>query len=179
MAKKVILTLALLTFASVTSLHAQSSSAASPTMTLTVPQIASISVSNFTIGTAANPGNFASTLQGNVTLNYTVRVPQSGSPNAKITVQSAATSLTAGASSSSAAPGVSSIQYSASASGTGVTPTSTWQNLSGTTAGTLVTFAAGTKVNAGTATASFRVTDSPTYDADTFTLPLTFTISSQ
>jgi hypothetical protein len=34
-------------------------------------------------------------------------------------------------------------------------------------------------VNAGTATASFRVTDSPTYDADTFTLPLTFTISSQ
>jgi len=179
MGKRVILTLALLTFASATSLHAQSSSAASPTMTLTVPQVASISVSNFTMGTAANPGDFGSTLQGNVTLNYTVRVPQSGSPNAKITVQSASTSLTAGASSSSTAPGVSSIQYSASASGSGVTPTSSWQNLSGTTAGTLVTFSAGTKVNSGTATASFRVTDSPTYDADTFTLPLTFTISSQ
>jgi hypothetical protein len=178
MGKKVILTLALLTFASATSLHAQSSSAASPTMTLTVPQVASISVSNFTIGTSTNPGNFASTLQGNVTLNYTVRVPQGGSPNAKITVQSSSTSLTAGTSGSTA-PGVTSIQYSAAASGTGVTPTTSWQNLSGTTAGTLVTFAAGTKVNSGTATASFRVTDSPTYDADTFTLPLTFTISSQ
>ena len=173
------LTLILLIYAIGTSSYAQSTSAASPTMTLTVPQVATISVSNFTMGTAANPGDFGSTLQGNVTLNYTVRVPQSGSPNAKITVQSASTSLTAGASSSSTAPGVSSIQYSASASGSGVTPTSSWQNLSGTTAGTLVTFSAGTKVNSGTATASFRVTDSPTYDADTFTLPLTFTISSQ
>lgn len=161
------------------SLGAQSTSVASPTMTLTVPQVATISVSNFTMGTAANPGSFDTTLEGAVTLNYTVRVPQGGSPNAKITVQSTSTSLTPGASSSSTAPAVGSIQYSASAAGTGVTANSSWQALSGTTAGTLVTFAAGTKVNSGTADVNFRVSDSPTYDADTYTLPLTFTISSQ
>jgi len=179
MKTKVILTLIVFIVAFGTSLHAQSTSAASPTMTLTVPQVATISVSNFTMGTSANPGSFASTLTGSVTLNYTVRVPQSGSPNAKITVQSAATGMTPSASSSSTAPTVGSIQYSASASGTGVTANGTWQNLSGTTAGSLVTFAAGTKVNSGTATANFRVTDSATYDADNYTLPLTFTISSQ
>ena len=178
MKTKVILTLIILISAFGTSLHAQSSSAASPTMTLTVPQVATISVSNFTMGTSSNPGSFGSTLEGNVTLNYTVRVPQGGSPNAKITVQSATTSLTAGTGASTA-PTVGSIQYSSSASGTGVTANSSWQSLSGTTAGTLVTFASGTKVNAGTATANFRVADSPTYDADTYTLPLTFTISSQ
>src|SRR5689334_565788 len=117
MGKNVILTLVVLICASAVSLQAQSSSAASPTMTLTVPQVASISVSNFNIGTSTNPGNFGSTLEGNVTLNYTVRVPQSGSPNAKITVQSASTSLTAGASASSAPPTVGSVQYSAAASG--------------------------------------------------------------
>ena len=172
------LTLILFICAVGTSSYAQSTSAASPTMTLTVPQVATISVSNFTMGTSTNPGSFGSTLEGAVTLNYTVRVPQGGSPNAKITVQSASTSLTAGTSNSTA-PGVSNIQYSSSASGTGVTANSSWQSLSGTTAGSLVTFAAGTKVNSGTATANFRVADSPTYDADTYTLPLTFTISSQ
>ena len=206
MGKRVILTLALLTFASATSLHAQSSSAASPTMTLTVPQVASISVSNFTIGTSTNPGNFASSLQGNVTLNYTVRVPQSGSPNAKITVQSASTSLTAGTSVSVDTVGDGESPWFLYGSDTPPWSvpndnqpgwnTTTWNNgphvvaatlytddgvnfYALTTAGTLVTFAAGTKVNSGTATASFRITDSPTYDADTFTLPLTFTISSQ
>ncbi|HLH32956.1 MAG TPA: hypothetical protein VKY31_17270 [Terriglobia bacterium] len=176
---KAILTLIILIGVFGSTLHAQSSSAASPTMTLTVPQVATISVSNFTMGTSANPGNFASSLQGTVTLNYSVRVPQSGSPNAKITVQSAATTLTATGSASSTAPTVGSFQYSASASGTGVTATTSWQNLSGTTAGTLVSFAAGTKINAGTATANFKVADSLTYDADNYTLPLTFTISSQ
>jgi len=176
--KSIILTAVILIAALATSGQAQSTSAASPTMTLTVPQVATISVSNFTMGTSANPGSFATTLQGSVNLNYMVRVPQGGSPNAKITVQAANTSLTAGTT-GSAAPGLTSLQYSATASGTGVTANSSWQSLSGTTAGTLVTFAAGTKVNAGTATASFRVTDSPTYDADTYTLPLTFTISSQ
>ena len=157
---------------------AQTTSVASPTMTLTVPQVASISVSNFTVGTSTNPGSFGTTLEGAVALNYTVRVPQGGSPNAQITVQSASTSLAAGTSGSTA-PGVTAIQYSASASGSGVTANSSWQNLSGSTAGTLVTFAAGTKVNAGTANVNLRIADSTTYDADTYTLPLTFTISSQ
>src|SRR2546428_11708853 len=102
---RLILTLAISTCAFATSLQAQSTSAASPTMTLPVPQVASISVSNFTVGTSSNPGSFGSTLEGAVTLSYTVRVPQSGSPNAKITVQSASTSLAAVASSSSTAPG--------------------------------------------------------------------------
>jgi len=177
--KAIFLTLVILLCAASPSIYAQTSSAASPTMTLSVPQVASISVSNFTIGTTTNPGNFASTLQGTVTLNYSVRVPQSGTPNAKITVQSAATTMTAGASQSSVAPSVASVSYSTTASGTGVTPTTSWQNLSGTTAGTMVTFAAGTKVNSGTATGTFKVTDSTTYDADNFTLPLTFTIVSQ
>jgi hypothetical protein len=179
MKNKVIVTLIILLGAFAGTLQAQSSAAASPTMTLTVPQVATISVSNFTMGTSTNPGNFASTLQGSVTLTYSVRVPFGGSPNAKITVQSAATTLTATGSTSSTAPTVGSVQYDASASGTGVTATTSWQNLSGTTAGTLVSFAAGTKINAGTATANFKVTDSLTYDADNYTLPLTFTISSQ
>src|SRR3954468_12811767 len=78
------------------SAHAQSTSSASPTMTLTVPQVASISISNFTVGTASNPGSFATDLEGSVSLNYSVRVPKGGSPNAKITVQSASSSATAG-----------------------------------------------------------------------------------
>jgi hypothetical protein len=176
--KNIILTAVIFITALATSVQAQSTAAASPTMTLTVPQVATISVSNFTMGTSANPGNFGTTLEGTVNLNYSVRVPHGGSPNAKITVQAATTSLTGGTS-GSAAPGVTSLQYSSMASGSGVTANSSWQNLSGTTAGTLVSFAAGTKVNAGTATASFRVSDSPSYDADTYTLPLTFTISSQ
>jgi hypothetical protein len=176
--KNLILTLVVLICSCAGSVYAQSSAAASPTMTLTIPQVASISISNFTIGTSSNPGNFASTLQGTATLNYSVRVPKTGSPNAKITVQSASTSATPGTSASTA-PAVSSFEYSASGSGTGVTPTSSWQGLSGTTAGTVMTFASGTKIDAGTATLNFRIADSPTFDADTFTLPLTFTISSQ
>jgi|SRR5439155_4562926 len=147
-------------------------------MTLTIPQVASVSISNFTMGTSTNPGNFSASLQGTATLNYSVRVPKNGSPNAKITVQAASTSATPGGSSSTA-PAVSAFEYSATASGSGVTPSSSWQSLSGSTAGTLVTFASGTKVDASTATVNFRVADSPTFDADTFTLPLTFTISSQ
>jgi hypothetical protein len=158
--------------------QAQSTSSASPTMTLTVPQVASINISNFTVGSAANPGSFDSSLEGSVTLNYTVRVPKGGSPNAKITVQSATSTLATGTAGSTA-PGVTSVQYSASASGTGVTANSSWQSLSPSTAGTLVTFAAGTKVNSGTATVNVKVSDSSTYDADTYTLPLTFTISAQ
>jgi len=173
-----ITTIIILIITCAASLRAQSTAAASPTMTLTVPQVASVSVSNFTMGTSTNPGNFASTLQGTASLNYSVRVPRGGSPNAKITVQAASTSTTPG-SSGSVSPAVSAFEFSTSASGSGVTPNSSWQGLSGTTANTLVTFAAGTKINAGTATVNFRVTDSATFDADTFTLPLTFTISSQ
>lgn len=158
--------------------QAQATASASPTMTLTVPQVASINISNFTVGSATNPGSFATDLEGSVTMNYTVRVPKGGSPNAKITVQSASSTLAAGTA-SSAAPAVSSVQYSASGTGTGVTANSSWQALSSSTAGTLVTFAAGTKVNAGTATVNVKVTDSASYDADTYTLPLTFTISAQ
>ena len=178
MKKTLILTLLIFIYSRAASLEAQSSAAASPTMTLTVPQVASVSISNFTVGTSTNPGNFASTLQGTATLNYSVRVPKSGSPNAKITVQSASSSATAGTSSSTA-PSVTAFEYSTTASGSGVTPNSSWQALSGSTAGTLITFASGTKVDAGSATVNFRVSDSPTFDADTFTLPLTFTISSQ
>lgn len=87
--------------------------------------------------------------------------------------------MTATGSATSTAPTVGSIQYNASASGTGVTANSSWQNLSGTTAGTIVSFAAGTKISSATATANFKVADSLTYDADNYTLPLTFTISSQ
>jgi len=172
------LTLILLIYAIGTSSYAQSTSAASPTMTLTVPQVATISVSNFTMGTSTNPGSFGSTLEGAVTLNYTVRVPKGGSANAKITIQSATTTVRAGTPNSTP-PGVTNKQHSWAASGKGVMTKSFCQSLSGTTAGSLVTFAAGTKVNSGTATANFRVADSPTYDADTYTLPLTFTISSQ
>jgi len=158
--------------------QAQSTSSASPTMTLTVPQVASINISSFTVGSATNPGGFDSSLEGTVTLNYTVRVPKGGSPNAKITVQSASSALTTGYTGSTA-PAVSNVQYSASATGTGVTANSSWQSLSPTTAGSLVTFAAGTKVSSGTATVNVKVSDSSSYDADTYTLPLTFTISAQ
>lgn len=172
------ITLLVLTTGFAGSLQAQSTAAATPTMTLTVPQVASVSVSNFTVGTSVNPGNFSSTLQGSASLTYSVRVPKGGSPNAKITVQSASTSTTPGTA-GSASPAVNAIEFSAAAAGSGVTPNGSWQGLSGSTAGTLLTFAAGTKVSAGTATVNFRVTDSATFDADTFTLPLTFTISSQ
>jgi hypothetical protein len=177
--QKVRIALSALALISATTLaQAQGTSSASPTMTLTVPQIASINISNFTVGNATNPGTFNSSLEGSVTLNYSVRVPKGGSPNAKITVQSASTSLTNGFAGSTA-PSVNSIEYSTTASGTGVTGNSSWQALSPTAAGSLVTFAAGTKVNSGTATVNVKVTDSETYDADTYTLPLTFTISAQ
>jgi hypothetical protein len=179
MVRKVQISLIALVLVSLaTSGHAQSTSSASPTMTLTVPQVASINISNFTVGSATNPGTFSTDLEGSVTLNYTVRVPKGGSPNAKITVQSAATTLTTGFTGSTA-PSVGSIQYSTSASGTGVTANSSWQALSPTSAGSLVTFAAGTKVSSGTATVNVKIADSTTYDADTYTLPLTFTISAQ